>query len=227
MVAQLIEADAAAAADDNMHEAVTSVDLSGNSSISAAIVARLLELHPNIATLTLFHTSSNLPLQDLSKVLTGKSGVELHHSELFSATFVDAKSRAWGDEPYQGRLTSVPNYAAPAARTVDRVHFLSIMRDIPKEDHSLRLPGGGLKWSELLSRDEFGFRSLVDRENPFFHTSIPLQDAFLNPVRLATWLPRLLWYFATNSATNDKRSCRDGHASLGCACALALDTEVS
>lgn len=223
VVSQLLEA-LAIASDDDMHEAIIRVDLSGNRSISATLVARLLELYPNVTTLTLFHTSSNLSLQSLSSVLTWKSGIELHHSELFSAAFVDTEPGDWHDEPYQGHISSILNHAPQAIGTVDRVLFLSIMQDIPKQDDPLRLQGGGLKWSDLLSQDVFGF---CRREPPFLHIDIPLHDAFLDPLRSSSWLSRLLWYFATNSATNDRRSWRGGHASLGCAFALAMDIEVS
>lgn len=144
VVLQLLEA-LAITSDDDMHEAIIRVDLSGNRSISATLVARLLELYPNITTLALFHTSSNLPLQSLSSVLTWKSGIELHHSELFSAAFVDTRSRAWHDEPYQGHISSILNHAPQAIGTVDRVLFLSIMQGIPKQGDPLRLQGGALK----------------------------------------------------------------------------------
>ncbi len=228
VVVQVLEALAVAGRDDNdddkdehEHEAVTAADLSGNSSISPALVAKLLELYPGITTLTLMHTSRNLPLQALSPVLAGRGGLELRHSELYSAVF-DFASQDWDEGPYRGRLSSLPNYAAPTAGTVDRALFLSLRQEAVQADDLPRLPGGGLKWSQLLALPDDPRR----RDCPFSYVDISLQDAFLDPLRLSSWLPRLLWYFGTNSATNNDMS-RHDHASLGCALALALNVEVS
>lgn len=245
-VSKLLDTLASANNGGIQQQAITRVDLSGNRSIGPALVARLLTLCPNITTLTLLHTSSsNLPLQSLLEVLAYKERIiELHHSELFSAAFdYSSYEEASNDNtPRKEPFSTLPNYH-PAVRTVDRVVFLSIiMQDgIPKRHsratrnsdqnnnpypnpQALRLPGGGLRWSHFLSKDEFSY---LNRDSPFAHINIPLQDAFLDPRRLSDWLPRLLWYFATNSATNDFRTLRGGHASVGCACALAMDTEVS
>lgn len=232
MVIQLIEAIVT----NSLHDAVSSVDLSGNGNIGAATVTRLLELYPNSTTLTLFHTSSNLTLRDLSSILEGKTDIKLHHSELFSAAFVDTAG-PWDDEQYVGSLATFPNRAAPAG-TLNDILFLSTREEIAKEAHPLRLKCGGLKWSELLSQSDFNvarshrddacsYITNIPLDVTFFHTSIPLDDAFLNPLRLTDWLRRLLWYFVTNIATNDRRSLRRGHASLGCALALAMDTELN
>ncbi|KAK3343544.1 hypothetical protein B0T25DRAFT_554597 [Lasiosphaeria hispida] len=243
-VAELLETLSA-----DCRQVITRVDISGNRNIGSTLVAKLLDLYPNIAVLTLLHTCPrNLSLASLHDLLANKDGgayVELHHSELFSAAFTRmltpvVSGDKSGSAPYQSLLGSLPNYHAPGG-TVNRVLFLSVQMedDIPKpsrrfaydgEDFGdpypqpLRLPGGGLRWSNLLAEKEF---TAVESGwiFPFFHADIPLQDAFLDPRRLSEWLPRLLSYFATHGATIDKRYYQGGYATLGCACALAMGTE--
>ncbi|KAK1753639.1 hypothetical protein QBC47DRAFT_462418 [Echria macrotheca] len=217
--------------DDASRRDITHVDVSGNLNIGLGLVSSLLELLPKITMLSLFHTSpEKLPLASLHRLLADKDAhsVELHHFELYSAVFTAGNGLSAsgdGDDSrvsHQG-LRSLPNYHAPNG-TVDRVVFLSaIMQDDSpgQNPQAARLPGGGLAWNQLLLKEDL----LFPHDSEFFHADIPLHDAFLDPHRLSDWLPRLLWYFATNGATNDRRSCREGHAALGCACALALDTE--
>jgi hypothetical protein len=193
--------------------------LSCNQNVSVALVAKLLVLYPKITTLTAVQTP-NLPFEAISKALVGKSQIELYHSDLFRAAFDKPSSRESWKHKFISSLATVPNHTAPAG-TVNQIIFLSINRDIRKNS-SLRLKGGGLKWSELAQN-----WSYWKRENDFFGATIPLQDAFLNPSRLGIWFSQLLWFFATNSATNDQWKLRQGHASMGCACALAMNIEVS
>jgi hypothetical protein len=198
---------------------VESIDLSCNSNISVATVEKLLRLCPNITTLNVVQ-ASNLPLEALGKTLAEKGEVELCHSDLFRAALdvQDLKDKI--------RLAALPNHMA-SVETVRQIIFLSINKDIPNE-HSLRLEGGGLKWSELTKArsDKTQFQREFERGRGFFSVTIPLHDTFLSPLRL-DWFSRLLWFFATNGATNDVRWWRDGHTSMGCACALAMDVEVS
>ena len=181
----------------DVRQAVARVDLSGNRSIGPALVARLLSLCPNISILTVLHTSPrNLPLRSLLEVLASKEKMELHHSELFSAAYTEAAASG-DDAPYQGPLSSLPSYYHPAAGTIEQVVFLSTtMQDgIPMSsdeweeriDHpdidprTLRLPGGGLRWSHFCTDDMYRFR---DRNSSFAHVNIPLRDAFLTH---STW----------------------------------------
>jgi hypothetical protein len=194
--------------------------LSCNTNISVTTVERLLRLCPNVATLTVVQTP-NLPLEALSKVLATKNEIELYHSDLFRAALEDP-CHYWGERD-NTRLATLPNYMA-TAETVGQIMFLSINKDIAKQD-PLRLKGGGLKWSEL-ARSSSGVTT-SQRSCEFFGATIPLQDAFLNPSRSGAWFWQLLLFFATNSATNDVRTYRNGHASMGCACALAMNVEVS
>jgi hypothetical protein len=199
---------------------VTSIDLSCNGNISVALVAKLLVLCPKITTLTAVQTP-NLPFEALSKAVVGKSQIELYHSDLFRAAFDEPRNRDDEDDGFTSSLANLPNHTAPVG-AVSQIMFLSINRDIPTNS-SLRLKGGGLKWSELAQN--WSDRRLF--KNDLFGATIPLQDAFLNPSRLGTWFSQLLWFFATNGAINDIRKYRRGHASMGCACALAMNAEVS
>jgi hypothetical protein len=212
-ILQLVESNA------NL-QTIESIDLSCNTNISVTTVERLLRLCPNVATLTVVQTP-NLPLEALGKVLAAKNEIELHHSDLFRAALEEP--RHYRCEQDNTRLTTLPNHMAPA-ETVGQIIFLSINTDIAKKD-PLRLKGGGLKWSKL-ARSSSGVTT-SQRRCEFFGTTIPLQDAFLNPSRSGAWFWQLLLFFATNSATNDVRTYRDGHASMGCACALAMNVEVS
>jgi hypothetical protein len=212
-ILQLVESNA------NL-QTIESIDLSCNTNISVTTVERLLRLCPNVATLTVVQTP-NLLLEALSKVLAAKNEIELYHSDLFRAALQNP-GRYWGGQD-NTRPATLPNYMV-TAETVGQIIFLSINKDIAKQD-PLRLKGGGLKWSEL-ARSSSGVTT-SQRRCEFFGATIPLQDAFLNPSRSGAWFWRLLLFFATNSATNDVRTYRDGHASMGCACALAMNVEVS
>lgn len=213
MILQLVERNA------NL-QTIESIDLSCNTNISVTTVERLLRLCPNVATLTVLQTPS-LPLEALGKVLAAKNEIELYHSDLFRAALEEPAH--YRGEQGKTRLATLPNHMA-TAETVGQIIFLSINKDIAKKD-PLRLKGGGLKWSELARSSSVV--TFSEERCEFFSATIPLQDAFLNPSRSGTWFRQLLLFFATNGATNDVRKYRDGHASGGCACALAMNVEVS
>ena len=197
---------------------VKSIDLSCNVNISVTTVEQLLRLCPNITTLTVVQTP-NLPLETLGKALDTKkkSEIEIHHSDLFRAALENPMHYRREENM---RLDTIPNQMAPGG-TVGQIIFLSINREIAK-DSSLRLKDGGLKWSELAS-----FVQSLEGRSDFIGLTIPLHDAFLSPSRSGVWLSQLLQFFANNGATHDARMYRDGHASMGCACALAMNVKVS
>jgi hypothetical protein len=95
---------------------VTSIDLSCNDNVSVALVAKLLVLCLKITTLTAVQTP-NLPFEELSKALAGKSQIELYHSDLFRAVFDEPRDRDDEDDGFTSSLATLPNYTAPA-RTV-------------------------------------------------------------------------------------------------------------
>ena len=211
---------------------ITRVDLSGHQNVSLELLSKLLDKLPNLTVLSLMHTS--LPIPSLFQLLCEKGArtLKLYHNDLFSAAFT---SPPCPDDETQGPLVSLPNYHAPSG-SLNRIVFLSniMENDILKpkrkrtrESETLpvavpRLASGGLQWSSLLSPNYTSYR--CDDQSLFF-ADIPLHDAFLDPGKLSSWLPRLLWFFATNGATNDRRSLRPGHTVLGTACALAMDVD--
>lgn len=158
---------------------VTSIDLSCNGNVSVALVAKLLVLCLKITTLAAVQTP-NLPFEALSKALVRKSQIELYHSDLFRAAFDEPKNRDDEDDGFTSSLANLPNHTAPNG-TLSQILFFSINRDI-RRFNSLRLKGGGLKWSKLAQ--SWSDRSLSKCD--FFGATIPLHDAFLNPSYMGT-----------------------------------------
>lgn len=120
---------------------ITQVDFSGNHNISLGVASRLLDLYPNVASLTLLHSSSKkIPLVSLHKILAARDGgnIELHHSKLNSAFLISALSPPnrgrLSNALFQGPLSSLPSYHYAPGGTADQVVFLSItMKDgVPK-----------------------------------------------------------------------------------------------
>lgn len=207
---------------------ITRVDLSGHQNVNLEVLSKLLDKFPRLTVLSLMHSSLSLPSLFQLLYEKGARTLKLYHNDLFSAAFT---SSPYPDET-QAPLVSLPNYHAPNG-SLDRIVFLSniMENDISKrkrESETLpvtvpRLTSGGLQWSSLLPPDYISYR--CDYDGSFFFADIPLHDAFLDPGKLSSWLPRLLWFFATNGATIDRRHMRAGHTVLGTACALAMDVD--
>ncbi|KAK0717631.1 hypothetical protein B0T26DRAFT_751667 [Lasiosphaeria miniovina] len=180
---------------------ITRVGLSGHQNVNLEVLSKLLDKLPKLTFLSLMHSSLSLP--SLFQLLHEKGArtLKLYHNDLFSAAFT---SSPYPDKA-QGPLVSLPNYHA-LNWSLDHIVFLSniMENDISKnnrkpererESETLpvtvpRLTSGGLQWSSLLPPDCISYRQDYDRS--FFFADIPLDDAFLDPGRLSSWLPRLL-----------------------------------
>lgn len=179
-VLQLLET-LATTTDDVARRVITRADISGNKNIGLRVVSALLNVYPNLAVLSLLHTSSEkLPLASLFDLFGGKDArtLELYHHDLFWA-FTHDPGQSYS-------LGQLPNDHAPYG-TVNRVVFLSVILqdDVPTGAHRrqaqtpvealIRLLGRGLQWNLLLPSHEKFYRF---RDSPFFYADIPLHDAF-------------------------------------------------
>ncbi|KAH8884416.1 hypothetical protein GQ53DRAFT_770995 [Thozetella sp. PMI_491] len=197
---------------------IESIDLSGVKAVDPSILQELIELCPRVTTLCLMHPhQKRMSLKNVSKALAGKQQVHFYHSELFQSNFGLDPAETW-PESLNSKVASIPNHAASSG-TLHQIMYLSTRQDILEND-PLRLPSGGLKWSQL--SPDTRYPHPLNRE-AFYCTMVRLQDAYLNPSRFGTWFPRLLRFFSTSSATLDLRTRREGHTTMACACALAID----
>src|SRR5262249_25761120 len=98
--------------DNTRMQEVASVDLSCNTNVSVALVAKLLVLFPNITTLVAVHTA-RLPFEALSKTLVERNQIELYHSDVFRASFDKIPFGSILQKDFIPRLANLPNHNAP------------------------------------------------------------------------------------------------------------------
>jgi hypothetical protein len=111
--------------ENTCRQEVTLLDLSCNSNVSIALMAKLLVMCPNITTLTAVHTA-NLPFEALSKALVGRRQIELYHSDHFWAAFDVPTLRSYCEHRFIPCLANLSNHNAPNGTLSQIIHSLRL-----------------------------------------------------------------------------------------------------